>query len=81
MSRLSRPWRIGLGIFGAIVAFNVGLELVRSLTGGTPGGPASSSYSTGAEGAAAYAELLERSGHHVERLRRPVAKATLERWR
>ena len=78
MSRLSRPWRIGLGVLAAIVVFNVGLGFVRSLTGGTPGGPPSSSYSTGAEGAAAYAELLERSGHDVERLRRPVSKAALD---
>jgi len=78
VSRLSRPWRIGLGVFAAIVTFNVGLSFVRSLTGGTPGGPPSSSYSTGAEGAAAYAELLDRAGHSVERLRRPVSKATLD---
>ena len=78
MSRPSRPWRIGLGVFAAIVVFNVGLAFIRSLTGGTPGGPPSSSYSTGAEGAAAYAELLERSGHPVERLRGPLSKATLD---
>ena len=78
MSRLSRPWRIGLGVLAAIVAFNVGLAFVRSLTGGTPGGPPSSSYSTGSAGAAAYAELLERAGHRVERLRRNPADATLD---
>jgi hypothetical protein len=78
VSRLSRPWRIGLGVLAAIVAFNVGLAFVRSLTGGTPGGPPSSSYSTSAEGAAAYAELLERSGHRVERLRRDPSDVTLD---
>jgi hypothetical protein len=78
VSRLSRPWRIGLGIAAAIVALNVALAFVRSLTGGTPGGPQSSSYATGPEGAAAYAELLERAGHRVERLRRAVADATLD---
>jgi uncharacterized protein DUF4350 len=78
MSRLSRPWRIGLGVLAAVVAVNVGLAFLRSLTGGTPGGPPSSSYSTGAEGAAAYAELLERSGHRVARLRRPVSDTTLD---
>jgi hypothetical protein len=78
VSRLSRPWRIGLGVLAAVVAFNVGLAFVRSLTGGTPGGPPSSSYSTGAEGTAAYAELLERSGHGIERLRRPPSEATLD---
>jgi hypothetical protein len=78
VSRLSRSWRIVLGVLAAVVVFNVGLAFVRSLTGGTPGGPPSSSYSTGAEGAAAYAELLERAGHHVERLRRPPSDATLD---
>jgi Domain of unknown function (DUF4350) len=78
MSRLNRPWRIGLGVLAAVVVFNVGLAFVRSLTGGTPGGPPSSSYSTGAEGAAAYAELLQRSGYRVERLRRAPSEATLD---
>jgi hypothetical protein len=78
VSRLSRPWRIGLGIAAAIVAVNVGLAFVRSLTGGTPGGPPSSSYSTGPSGAAAYAALLTRAGHRVERLRRSVSRATLD---
>ena len=78
LNRLSRPWRVGLGIVAAIVALNVALAFVRSLTGGTPGGPQSSSYATGPEGAAAYAELLERAGHPVERVRRTVADATLD---
>ena len=77
-SRLSRPWRIGLGIGAAIVGLNVLLAFVHSLTGGTPGGPRSSSYATGPTGVAAYAELLGRSGHRVSRLRGAVADATLD---
>lgn len=60
------------------MAINVALGFVHSLTGGTPGGPPSSSYATGPAGAAAYAELLERSGHSVERLRRAPAEAALD---
>jgi hypothetical protein len=78
VNRLSRPWRIGLGIAVAIVALNVLLAFVRSLTGGTPGGPPSSSYATGPAGVAAYAELLERSGRRVSRLRRAVSESTLD---
>jgi hypothetical protein len=78
VTRPSTPWRIGLGIAAAIVALNLVLAFVRSLTGGTPGGPPSSSYATGPSGVAAYAELLERSGHRVSRLRGPVAEADLD---
>ena len=72
------PWRIGLGIAAALVALNLVLAFARSLTGGSPGGPPSSSYATGPAGVAAYAELLERSGQRVGRLRRSVAEATLD---
>ena len=78
MSRLTTPWRIGLAIAAALVAVNVALALVRSLTGGTPGGQPSSSYATGPEGAAAYAELLSRAGHPVTRLRREPSRAALD---
>src|SRR5215210_5832146 len=46
------------------------LVAIRSLTGGTPGGPRSSSYATGGDGLAAYADLLADKGHRVERVRR-----------
>ena len=39
----------------------------------TPSGPRSSSYATAPDGAAAYAELLERHGRRVTRRRRPPA--------
>jgi len=66
---LSRGWRIGLGILVAVVAFDLLLRFLGSITGGTPGGPRSSSYATSHSGAAAYAELLGRAGHPVRQVR------------
>ena len=66
---MSRSWRIVLGILGAIVAIAVGARLLNSLTGGSPGGPTSSSYATGADGLAGYFSLLADGGHRVERRR------------
>ncbi len=67
----------------AVVALIVGLNLVIAgatvATGGTgPGGPTSSSYATAGDGLAAYAELLARNGHAVERVRTSLDKATLD---
>src|SRR6476659_7107649 len=75
---MSRGWKVGLGVIAAIIAVNVGLALLGSLTGGTPGGPRSSSYATGRDGLAAYASLVARAGHQVRRLRKPAAKAVLD---
>ena len=44
-----------------------------------PGGPAGSSFSTGPEGLAAYAELLRAEGHAVTAEREPLADARLDR--
>ena len=43
--------------------------LLNSLTGGSPGGPTSSAYATGADGLAGYFSLLADEGHQVERRR------------
>lgn len=67
---MSRPWRIALGVLAVLVAVNLALRFLGTLTGGTPGGPRSSSYATSQHGAAAYAELLGRAGHPVEQARR-----------
>jgi hypothetical protein len=75
---VSRRWKVALGVLGAIVAVNAALALVGSLTGGTPGGPSSSSYATGADGLGAYASLVARAGHPVRRLREAAAKAHLD---
>ncbi len=75
---VSRGWKITLTVFGVIVAINVGSRILNSVTGGSPGGPTSSSYATGADGlGAGYLSLLVAEGHHVARLRVYPAKATL----
>jgi Domain of unknown function (DUF4350) len=75
---VTRGWRIGLSILAVVVAVNVALRVLRSYTGGSPGGPTSSSYATRESGAAAYAELLARAGHRVERLRERPDEARLD---
>lgn len=75
MSQLA--WRGLAVVVGAVVAWNlVALGLDR--TAGSPGGPTSSSYATAPGGLAAYADLLERAGHPVTRLREAPAEAGLE---
>lgn len=66
---MSRPWRIALGVVALLIVVNLALRLLGTLTGGTPGGPRSSSYATSPQGDAAYAELLGRAGHPVEQVR------------
>jgi uncharacterized protein DUF4350 len=75
---VSRWWKIGIGAVAAIVGLNVALALIHQFSGGTPSGPASSSYSTSAKGAAAYASLLGRAGHSVDRLRQPPGDSHLD---
>jgi hypothetical protein len=67
---VSRPWRIALGVVALLVAVNLTLRFLGTVTGGTPGGPRSSSYATSPRGAAAYAELLGRAGRTVEQVRK-----------
>jgi hypothetical protein len=59
-------WRWAVGIVGGIVVLNLALAGLRAATGGSPGGPTSSSYATAPDGDAAYAELLSGLGHRVE---------------
>jgi Domain of unknown function (DUF4350) len=66
---VTRGWKIGLAVVAGVIAVNVGLGLLRSATGGTPGGPTASSYATAGSGAAAFASLLARAGHDVIRER------------
>jgi len=74
---MTRGWKIGLGIVAGVVALNVLLATLRSVTGGQPGGPESSSYATASDGAAAYASLLLRAGHPVVRERRRPSEVAL----
>jgi hypothetical protein len=64
--------RLALGIVVCLVAFAVVLAIVDRLTP-EPKGPKSSSYATSSQGLAAYASVLQRSGHPVRRLRTRIA--------
>ena len=70
MSAAAR-WVIGI-ILGTVL-LNVLLVALRSAVGG-PGGPQSSSYATGPNGVAAYAQLLAENGHPVIPLRGPLSE-------
>ncbi len=65
--------RAALAVLGALVAFWIVLVAIARLAP-APHGPQSSSYATSPQGLAAYAAVLERAGHPVRRLRRPVAE-------
>ena len=75
---MSRGWRIGLSVVAVLVAVNVLFRLLGAVTGGTPGGPQSSSYATSTRGAAAYAELLGRAGHDIVQERNLPRSAGLD---
>ena len=75
---LSPNARRGATIVGVVVAANVAVAMVGSVTSGTPGGPTSSSYATGDDGLAAFADLLAQRGHPVDRLREPLDEAELD---
>jgi hypothetical protein len=74
---VTRGWKIAVGVVVAVVAFDLVLAGVGSLTGGRPGGPESSSYATGSDGDAAYASLLALHGHEVVRARRTPSATRL----
>ena len=78
--RSMRPWARALVATGAaVIGLNLLISMVNLATGGSaPGGPTSSSYATGGDGLAAYAELLARRGHPVDRLRVALDDATLD---
>lgn len=76
---LGAGWRVALVVLALVVSVNVLLAGVRQVTGGAgPGGEPSSSYATAGDGAAAYADLLGRRGHPVERLRSGLDQAPLQ---
>jgi hypothetical protein len=70
--------RFLIGLVAVIIAVDLALWGAGKLTGATPGGPTSSSYATGADGVAAWAELLARNGHEVSRARTQPAGTVLE---
>jgi Domain of unknown function (DUF4350) len=68
------PGRVLLGLVALFIAITVAIDRYAP----TPSGPEGSSYATAPEGAAAYAELLQRSGHPVRRVRTPLAERPLD---
>ena len=75
---MSRGWRIGIALVVGVIVFDLALKALQDYTGGTPGGPTSSSYATAAGGLRAYAELLAREGHPISRVRRYPHEAALD---
>ena len=69
--------RAAVVAISALLLVRGALALLESVTGGSPGGPPSSSYGTAPEGLAAYADLLAGNGHPVHRLRQDLEKARL----
>ncbi|MBX3314177.1 MAG: DUF4350 domain-containing protein [Actinobacteria bacterium] len=76
-SSLGRAQRIVASVVLVVVAVNVVLAALGDAVPSSPGGPTSSSFATAADGLAAYADLLERSGHDVTRLGRRVGPTDL----
>lgn len=74
---MSTPWKVVLGVAAAVLAANLALGELDDATR-DPSGPASSSFATTPEGAAAYAELLERYDHPVLQLRAELDEARLD---
>ncbi|MFN8016789.1 MAG: DUF4350 domain-containing protein [Acidimicrobiales bacterium] len=75
---LGRVQRAVVAVLGAIVGLNLLLASFGSVFGGSrPGGPVSSSLSTGGDGLEGWADLLRRAGHPVERLEDAPAKVAL----
>ena len=71
--------RLVLFAVAALVGLNLALAGLEAVTGGSaPGGPSSSSYATGPEGLAAYADLLGQHGHPVSRLRARLDRSRLD---
>ena len=77
--RMHPATKVVVGVLAVIVALNLLTAGVTLVSGGSgPGGPTSSSYATAGDGLAAYAELLARHGHPVERLRTSLDEADLD---
>lgn len=74
---LPAGWRVVIGVVALVVALNV-VAAVGARLAPEPTGPPYSSYSTSPLGAAGLAELLERDGRRVERLRGSLADARLD---
>lgn len=74
---LGRAQQVAAVAVALVLGVNLTLAGIRSLVGGDPGGPTSSSFSTGGDGLAAYADLLRADGRAVTRLRARVGAGDL----
>jgi len=74
---LGRGQKVALVVLALIVGLNLVLASLKMITGGEPGGPVSSSFSTGGTGLEGYADLLREAGHPVTRLRSKTATSNL----
>jgi hypothetical protein len=73
-----RPsWKPWAAAAAAVALAFFALGLIADAFAPAPEGPAGSSYATSPAGAAAWADLLARSGHPVVQLRRPLDDAVL----
>lgn len=61
-----------------VVGLNVVLAGFDAVVGSDPGGPPGSTFATGEDGAAAWADLLELRGVPVTRIQEPLGDATLD---
>jgi hypothetical protein len=64
--------RVGAVVVALVIVLNAGAAALEAVVGGSPGGPASSSLSTGDDGLRAHADLLERLGRTVVRRQEPA---------
>ncbi|HEX7132568.1 MAG TPA: DUF4350 domain-containing protein [Iamia sp.] len=76
-SRVGPVKRVVAVLLALVIGINVALAALDSVVGSDPGGPTGSSFATGDDGVAAWADLLRGRGVEVESLRRPVGEADL----
>jgi hypothetical protein len=74
---LPAGWRVALVFVSVVLALNA-IAAIGNRIAPEPTGPPFSSYSTTADGTAALAELLERRGREVQRLRGDLTDASLD---
>lgn len=70
--------KLAVLVAGLVVALTVVSYGLRTVVGKEPGGPTSSSFATGSDGLAAFAELAARQGHQVVQLQAPLDRVALE---